>query len=70
MLPHPQKGDENVVISGMCRLKGGVNVVISGIHTQGEPLVWNKAYSGVILAYNIMAHRTLGLCRVASKRFQ
>ena len=31
--------DKNVVISGMCRLKGDENVVISGIHTQGEPLV-------------------------------
>ena len=37
--PHPLKGDENVVISGMCRLKGDVNVVISSIHTQGKPLV-------------------------------
>ena len=26
--PHLLKGDENVVISGMCRLKGDVNVVI------------------------------------------
>ena len=37
--PTHEKGDENVVISGMCRLKGDINVVISGIHTQGKPLV-------------------------------
>ena len=62
------KGDKNVVIIGMCRLKGDENVVISGIHEQGKPLVWNEAYSGVILVYKIMAYRTLGLCRIASKR--
>ena len=33
MLPPPmKKSDENVVISGMCRLKGEENVVISGMH--------------------------------------
>ena len=29
--PYPWKGDENVVISDMCRLKGDENVVISGM---------------------------------------
>ena len=33
------KGDKNVVISGMCRLKGDKNVVNSGIHKEEEPLV-------------------------------
>ena len=29
--PHPLKSDEDVVISGMNRLKGDVNILISGL---------------------------------------
>ena len=71
--PTHRQGNKNVVISGMCRLKGDINVVISSTLHMARDLTFAycvklQAMLLVNLSPTPMEHRSWGLCRFKIKR--
>ena len=71
--PTHRQGNKNVVISGMCRLQGDVNVVISSTLNMARDLMFAycvklQAMLLVNLSPTPMEHRSQGLCRFKIKR--